>query len=97
MRVIRAIQRNSHVREARAAGQLKLVHFGDPEVQRIGIGVRYADYTTRRSYLMSELRDNYSAVDYSTLKKDSEQFHHIGEVVRNFEARKKRKPAGQGQ
>ncbi|MGB7862561.1 MAG: M48 family metallopeptidase [Candidatus Sulfotelmatobacter sp.] len=44
--------------------------------------------TTRRSYLMAELRNNYSAVDYSKLKKDREEFHHVAELVRNSEDKK---------
>jgi Peptidase family M48 len=46
--------------------------------------------TTRRSYLMSELRSNYSDVDYSTLKKDSDIFHHVAELVQNAEQSKKK-------
>ncbi len=44
--------------------------------------------TTRRSYLMSEIKNNYSDVDFSSLKKDSEQFHHIAEAVTASEGRK---------
>ena len=47
--------------------------------------------TTRRSYLMSELRNNYSDVDFSTLKKDSDEFHHVAQVVKEFEAEQKKK------
>ena len=46
--------------------------------------------TTRRSYLMAELRNNYSDVDYSKLKKDSEQFHHVAELVKTAEAEEKK-------
>jgi hypothetical protein len=46
---------------------------------------------TRRSYLMAELRNNYSGVDYSNLKKDSEQFHHVAETVKKFERDKRKK------
>ena len=48
------------------------------------------NHTTRRSYLMAELRNNYSGVDYSRLKKDSEQFHHVAELVKNTEAEEKK-------
>jgi predicted Zn-dependent protease len=47
------------------------------------------NHTTRRSYLMAELRNNYSAVDYSKLKKDSEQFHIVGDIVKKHENDKK--------
>ena len=33
---------------------------------------------------------NYSGVDYSRLKKDSEQFHHVAELVKNTEAEEKK-------
>ncbi len=39
--------------------------------------------TTRRSYLMAELRNNYSEVDYSQLKKDSDDFHRIAQTVKD--------------
>jgi hypothetical protein len=45
--------------------------------------------TTRRSYLMAELKNNYSDVDYSILKKDSPQFHHVAELVKTAEADQK--------
>ena len=45
--------------------------------------------TTRRSYLMSELRNNYSDVDYSNLKKDSDEFHEVADGVKEFESGKK--------
>lgn len=47
--------------------------------------------TMRRSYLMAELRNNYSDVDYSKLKKDSEDFHQVAGLVKNFEDKKKAK------
>jgi hypothetical protein len=47
--------------------------------------------TTRRSYLMAELKNNYSDVDYSKLKKDSQLFHQVAEVVKKFEADNKKK------
>jgi hypothetical protein len=46
--------------------------------------------TTRRSYLMAELKNNYSDVDYSKLKKDSEQFHQVAEILKNAERSKKK-------
>jgi hypothetical protein len=53
------------------------------------------NHTTRRSYLMAELKNNYSDVDYSKLKKDSEQFHHVAELVKTAEADQK-KDKGKG-
>ena len=47
------------------------------------------NHTTRRSYLMAELRNNYSGVDYSKLKVDSEEFHHVANIVKNVEGGKK--------
>jgi hypothetical protein len=47
--------------------------------------------TTRRSYLMAELRNNYSGVDFSTLKKDSDEFHHVVEAVKQYEVEQKKK------
>ena len=46
--------------------------------------------TTRRSYLMSELRNNYSDVDYAKLKKDSDDFHRIGDAVKEAVQGKKK-------
>jgi hypothetical protein len=46
--------------------------------------------TRRRSYIMAELRNNYSTVDYSTLKKDSEQFQHVAELMKTAEAEQKK-------
>jgi len=51
------------------------------------------NYTARRSYLMSELRNNYSNADYSTLKKDSDQFHRVVDIVKGFGNGKIQKPA----
>jgi hypothetical protein len=48
------------------------------------------NHTTRRSYLMAELKNNYSDVDYSKLKKDSAQFHHVAELVKAAEADQKK-------
>lgn len=46
--------------------------------------------TMRRSYLMAELRNSYPDVDFSTLKRDSEEFHHVAEIVKEFEVKGKR-------
>jgi len=51
--------------------------------------------TTRRSYLMAELKNNYSSVDFSTLKKDSEDFHRIAGIVNDLtNGKKKKKTSG---
>ena len=50
--------------------------------------------TTRRSYLMSELRNNYAGVDYSNLKKDSDEFHQVADAVKELQSGKK--PAEDG-
>jgi len=49
--------------------------------------------TTRRSYLMAELRNNYSDVDYSNLRKDSDEFHRVAGAMKEFESRKKQEDA----
>jgi hypothetical protein len=46
--------------------------------------------TTRRSYLMSELRNNYSDVDFSKLKKDSDEFHKISFSIQEARQGKKK-------
>ena len=46
------------------------------------------NYTGRRSYLMAELKNSYSDVDYSTLRKDSDEFHRVAEIVKKFGNRK---------
>jgi hypothetical protein len=48
------------------------------------------NHTARRSYLMAELRNNYSDVDYSKLRIDSEQFHRVADKVKVVEADKKK-------
>ncbi len=55
------------------------------------------NHTTRRSYLMAELRNNYSDVDYSKLKKDSEQFHQVAKLVKDSEGEKKKAKAKAGE
>jgi hypothetical protein len=46
--------------------------------------------TTRRSYLMAELRNNYSDVDFTGLKKDSEEFHKIPQILKESGQTKKK-------
>ena len=54
------------------------------------------NYTSRRSYLMAELRNNYRGVNYSNLKKDSDEFHHVADLIQNFENGQKQKTAMAG-
>jgi len=44
--------------------------------------------TTRRSYLMAELCNNYSDLDYSVLRKDSDEFQQIADLVKQSESGK---------
>jgi hypothetical protein len=46
--------------------------------------------TTRRSYLMSEIRNNYADVDFSSLRKDTGEFHKVAAVVQEAAAGKKK-------
>jgi len=43
------------------------------------------NYTARRSYLMAELRNHYGDVNYSKLKKDSDEFHRVASIIQEFE------------
>jgi hypothetical protein len=43
------------------------------------------NYTARRSYLMAELRNHYADVNYSKLRKDSDEFHRVAGLVQQFE------------
>ena len=40
---------------------------------------------------MAVLRNRYSDVDFSTLKKDSDQFHKVAEIVKGLEGRGQKK------
>lgn len=46
--------------------------------------------TTRRSYLMAELRTNYSDVDYSKLRKSSESFDKVATAVKESRGKKEK-------
>ncbi len=46
--------------------------------------------TTRRSYLMAELRNNYAGVDFSSLKRDSDEFSKMAAAARQGAAAKKK-------
>lgn len=51
---------------------------------------RHASNAERRSFLMLTLRNTYSDVDFSSLKKDSAEFHQIAELVESKYPRKKK-------
>ena len=51
------------------------------------------NYTARRSYLMAELRNHYADVNYSKLKKDSDEFHRVAGLVQGCEKRERPRPA----
>jgi hypothetical protein len=50
------------------------------------------EWALRRGQLMTQLRENYPGVDYSALKKDSDEFHAIAERVPGAAKKKPRKP-----
>ena len=51
----------------------------------------HATNTTRRSYLMAEIRNNYEYLDYSEFKDNKEEFQRIAELVKQATAKKKKK------
>jgi hypothetical protein len=48
----------------------------------------HENYTARRSYLTAELRNHYSDVDYSHLKRDSGEFHRVADIIGQYESKK---------
>jgi hypothetical protein len=46
--------------------------------------------TVRRSYLMAELRNNYSAADFSTLRKDNDEFAKVASAANDASKNKKK-------
>ena len=50
----------------------------------------HANNTTRRSYLMAEIRNNYEYLDYSNFKDNKEEFQRIAELVKQATAEKKK-------
>jgi len=48
------------------------------------------NHATRRSYLMNELKNNYSTLDYSQFVKDEDQFKAIVDRVHNSSNRKRK-------
>lgn len=83
------------LREAPASWKAVSMKKGDREMNPFWDS--HDNHTTRRSYLMAELRNNYSDVDYSKLKKDSEQFHQVVEIVNASEGDKKKAKAKAGE
>jgi hypothetical protein len=67
------------IREAPASWKAVSVKQGDEVTNPFWSS--HDNHTTRRSYLMAELRNNYSYVDFSQLKKDSDEFHQIADMV----------------
>ena len=45
--------------------------------------------TVRRSYLMAELRNNYSSLDYTNLKRTSDEYDRVAQLVRDATAKKR--------
>ncbi len=76
------------IREAPRAWKAVSMKYGDAPTNFFWDS--HDNNTTRRSYLMSEIRNNYPDVDYSSLKKDSEDFHRIGSLVREAAQGKKK-------
>jgi hypothetical protein len=77
------------IREAPASWTAVSLKEGDEPVNPIWSS--HDNKTMRRSYLMAELRNNYSDVDYSKLKKDSEEFHQVAEIVQDLGNKRKAK------
>lgn len=50
----------------------------------------HASKAERRSFLMLTLRNTYSDIDFTTLTKDSDEFHQVAEMVRTKYPRKKK-------
>ncbi len=46
--------------------------------------------TVRRSYLMAELRNNYSEANFCTLKKDSDEFAKVAAAANDASRNKKK-------
>ena len=75
-------------REAPNVWKAMTRHFGDRPTNFF-----WSDHdsnTTRRSYLMAELRNNYAGVDFSHLKKDSDDFAKMAAAARQGATAKKK-------
>ena len=75
------------IREAPASWKALSIKKGDGPINPFWSS--HDNKTTRRSYLMAELRNNYSDIDFSALKTDSEEFHHVAQTVTQFEVKNK--------
>jgi Peptidase family M48/Domain of unknown function (DUF5666) len=75
------------IREAPASWKALSLKKGDGPINPFWSS--HDNKTTRRSYLMAELRNNYSSVDFSKLKTDSGEFHHVAQIVTELEVKKK--------
>jgi len=67
------------IREAPRAWKAVALKMGDHQTNIFWDS--HDNNTARRSYLMAELRNNYSDVDFTTLTKDSEEFHRIPQII----------------
>jgi hypothetical protein len=76
------------IREAPASWKAVSMKKGDRPLNPIW--GNHDTLTTSRSYVMAELKNNYADVDYSQLKKDREQFHHLAELTKTAEAEQKK-------
>jgi Peptidase family M48/Domain of unknown function (DUF5666) len=77
------------IREAPQSWKAVSEKMGDPTTNPFWAS--HENYTARRSYLMAELRNNYSHVDYSKLKKDSEEFRQVANAIKKLEDGKNQK------
>ena len=50
----------------------------------------HENHTTRRSYLMAELRNNYADLRYDGLKANSEEFDRIAQEIRSGKGSKQK-------
>jgi len=71
------------IREAPASWKAVAAKKGDGPVNPFWSN--HDNKAMRRSYLMAELRNRYSDVDFSNLKKDSEEFHNVAEIIQGLE------------
>ena len=76
------------IREAPRAWKAVSLKYGDKRTNIFWDN--HDNNTTRRSYLMAELRNNYSDLDYSQLQRDNENFHEIASIVQDLSAGKKK-------
>jgi len=63
-------------------------HFGDQPTNLFWSS--HDSNTARRSYLMAELRNNYSTADFSALRKDGDEFSKIAAAAREASKSKRR-------